>query len=125
MKSIRFFIESLDGGGAEHILETLVAYIDRSKYKIQVVSQEECPNSSIKHKFFFKRNLNKNKLLEFINKVIIKFSLVAPEKIVKKIFLPGKFDIEVAFCEGYATKLIGYSSTKKRTKKLLGSIPMY
>lgn len=118
MKSVRFFIESLDGGGAEHILETMVNYIDPKKYKVQVVSQEECPACTVKHKYFFKRNTKGSKLLEFINKVIVKFSLIAPERIVKSVLMPGKYDVEVAFCEGYATKLIGNASKKKGQKKV-------
>lgn len=123
MKSILFFIESLDGGGAEGILENLVKTIDKSKFNISVVSEtdNERRTERIKlnsnHHSFVHKNLNGSKLHELINKIIIKFSLSASENAVRKTLIRGKYDIEVAFCEGYATKIIG-NSKKKNCKKI-------
>lgn len=123
MKSILFFIESLDGGGAEGILENIVKAIDKSKFDVTVVSEtdNERRTASIKsnshHHSFIHKNLNGSKIHDFINKIIIKLSLNSSEKFVRNIFIRGKYDIEVAFCEGYATKIIG-NSEKKNIKRI-------
>lgn len=123
MKSILFFIESLDGGGAEGILESIVKNIDKEQFNVTVVSEtdNERRTATIKsnshHHSFIHKNLNHSKIHELINKIIIKFSLKASEKTVRKTLIRGNYDIEVAFCEGYATKIIG-NSQKKNCKKI-------
>lgn len=117
MKSVMFFIESLDGGGAEQILETIMVNIPQSRLSCTLYSAEEYPESKAQHKFFFKRNPG-NFFQKLIKKIKVKFSLVMPESIVKKLFIRGKYDIEVAYCEGYATKLIGNSKKRKGTKRI-------
>ena len=111
-------MESLENGGAERILETTVPYLDKNRFDVHVISQKECPDSAVSHKYFFRNNPENLPLREFINKLIVKFSLVAPESLVKAVFMPGKFDLEVAFCEGNATRIVGNSRKKKGTKKI-------
>lgn len=123
MKSILFFIESLDGGGAEGILENIVRKIDKSRFNVSVVSETdnerrtETVKKNSRHHSFVHKNLNGSRLHEIINKIIIKFSLKASENTVRKTLIRGHYDIEVAFCEGYATKIIG-NSKKKNCKKI-------
>lgn len=122
MKSILFFIESLEGGGAEGVLENIISNLDATKFDLNVVSEtdNELRTQKIKensrHHSFIHKNLNGSKVRDFINKVVIKFSLVAPETIVRKILVRGKYDIEVAFCEGYSTKIIGNAKNKNAKK---------
>jgi glycosyltransferase involved in cell wall biosynthesis len=123
VKSILFFIESLDGGGAEGVLENVVTAMDKSKFDIHVVSEtdKEFRTAQIKansrHHCFVHKNIKGSKLRGLINKGIIKYSLVAPPYMVRDTLVRGKYDIEVAFCEGYATKIIG-ASKDKRSKKV-------
>lgn len=117
MKSIMFFIESLDGGGAEQILETLITNIPQSRFCCTLYSAEECPQSIARHLFFFKKN-PQNIFEEIIKKVKVKLSLTIPETFVKELFIRGKYDIEIAFCEGYATKLVGNARKRKGTKRI-------
>jgi len=117
MKSIIFFIESLDGGGAEQILETLMLKIPQDHFTCALISAEEHPQSKVSHKFFFRRN-PKNTVQKLIKKIKIKLTLVLPETIVYYLFVRKKYDVEIAFCEGYATKLIGNSKKRKGTKKI-------
>lgn len=123
MKSILFFIESLDGGGAEGVLENVVTAIDKSKFALTVVSEtdNEFRTQTIKnnsrHHCFVHKNINNSKIRGIFNKLIIKFSLIAPCSLVRKLLVRGKYDVEVAFCEGYSTKIIG-SSTDKHSKKI-------
>lgn len=124
MKSILFFIESLDGGGAEGVLENIVTSIDKSKFNVTVVSEtdnefrtQRIKNHS-KHRCFVHKNISNSKIRAIINKVIIKLSLVLPEVFVRKLLIRGTYDLEVAFCEGYTTKIIGNSPKRKNTKKI-------
>lgn len=123
MKSILFFIESLDGGGAEGVLENVVSSLDKTKFDLHVVSEtdNEFRTQKVKenthHHSFIHKNIKGSKIREIWNKIIIKFSLIAPESVVRRLLIRGKYDIEVAFCEGYSTKIIG-NSKKKHTKKI-------
>lgn len=117
MKSILFFIESLGGGGAEAVLTNMIKEIDKNKFDVTVVSEtdEEIHTQEIKdhskyHSFIREKNNS------FFNKIIIKSSLIFSENFVRKKLIKGSYDIEVAFCEGYATKVIGNS--KSNAKKI-------
>lgn len=121
MKSVLVFIESLDGGGAEAILRNVVSVIDKNKFDITVVTETDNERytdevkSHVRHRSFTKRN--GSALTEIINKVIIKYSLLASEKAVRNNLIKGDYDVEIAFCEGYATKVIG-NSGRKNSKKI-------
>ena len=123
MKSVLFFIESLDGGGAEGALENIVTELDKSKYDITVVSETDQESRTARiaamtrYHCFGHRNLNHSVIREIINRIIFKYSWSAPPSLVRKTLVRGKYDIEVAGCEGYATKLIA-SSTDKNSKKI-------
>lgn len=118
MKDVLVFIESLDGGGAEAILNNVVSVIDKTKFNITVVTETDSERytedvrRNVKHRSFTKKGS-----IPVINKAIIKYSLLAPESLVRSTLIRGKYDIEIAFCEGYATKIIG-NSGKKNTKKI-------
>ena len=123
MKSVLFFIECLDLGGAEGILNNVAANLNKEKFNITVVSEkdEEFHTDEIRkncfHKCFIKQKRNNSRIGRLLNSAVIKYSLIAPAKLVKKTLIGGKYDIEAAFCEGYATKIIG-SSKRKNTKKI-------
>ena len=122
MKKILFFIESLVGGGAEKSLTELVESLDKSKYDITVITGTdgefftERVSSICGYRCFAKRSGQNNRVKGFINKLIFKFSNSAPAKIVYSVLIGGKFDVEIAYCEGYATKLIANSSNRKSRK---------
>lgn len=122
MKSIVFFIESLDGGGAEGALENIVTSLDKSKFDISVVSETDKESRTdriaavSRYHCFGHKNINHSPFREVLNRIIFKFSCSAPPSIVRKVLVRGKYDIEVAGCEGYATKIIGNSSDKKSKK---------
>lgn len=122
MKSVLFLIESLDGGGAEGALENIVTNLDKSKFDISVVSETDKESrteriAAVSHYHCFgHKNINHSPFREALNRVIFKFSNSAPPLIVRKVLVRGKYDIEVAGCEGYATKIIGNSRDKKSKK---------
>lgn len=122
MKKVLIFIESLDGGGAEAILRNIVSFIDKEKFDITVVTQTDNERytdevrSCVKHRCFVKKNVSGSPVKDFLNKAVIKYSLVTSEKSVRNNLIKGNYDIEIAFCEGYATKIIGNSGRKNCRK---------
>lgn len=123
MKSVLVFIESLDGGGAEAILKNIVSVIDKSRFNLTVITETDNERytdevrRNVRHRCFVKKNLNGSPFKELFNKAVIKYSLLAPESLVRNTLIRGDYDVEIAFCEGYATKTIG-NSGKKNCKKI-------
>lgn len=123
MKSVLIFIESLDGGGAEAILRNVVTVIDKSRFDITVVTETDNErytdevSKNVRHRSFVRKSANGSVIRELVNKAVIKFSLLASEKTVRNTLIRGNYDVEIAFCEGYATKIIG-NSGRKNCKKI-------
>lgn len=112
---VLFFIESLAGGGAEKVLHTIVKHIDKSKFDITVATvaaggvYEKPISKSVRYEPIIK---TRNRFLYKLLYHLIYFYL--PLRVVYALFLPKGNDIEVAFCEGFATKLLAHSSNKNR-----------
>lgn len=118
MKNILFFINSLSGGGAEKVLVELVNSLPREKYSITVctlandgiyqsmISPEVKVTSLIKVK---------NRWLRWALSWIVLF--VIPPKWTHQHFLGERYDVEIAYLEGFPTKLIS-KSTNRSAKKI-------
>lgn len=121
MRSVLFFMETVDSGGAETVFTNIIKYIDKNSFKIKVVTERdhELFTDEIKAAAPFDCfvKTERSSLRDFFNKFIIKLSLILPEKYVRDYFIRGKYDIEVAFCEGYSTKIIG-NSGERNCKKI-------
>lgn len=112
LKKILICIYNLQGGGAERVLINFLNLIDKKEFKVTLlvlkkegVYLDKIP-SHIKVIYGFKTLFGRkisNKVLKFFD-----------GKILHKIFVKGKFDIEIAFLEGYATKLISGSLHNSR-----------
>lgn len=111
MKKILFLIDSLGGGGAERALVNLVEVLDKTKYDITV--------KTIYDKGIYKEKLSENVKYKTIGLPIIRgmnyILKFIPAKILHKMWIKDKYDIEVAFLEGISTKVI--SAANKETKK--------
>lgn len=125
-KKILFFINGLYGGGAEKVLQTLLQHINYDKFDVTLYSVnrgnlntsfpsniqyyyvfDSCePSASIVSKFLV-RLKNKIKLLVYEH-----FS----PKVFYRLFIKGKYDTEVAFIEGYATRIVSGSPNIKSKK---------
>lgn len=122
MKKVLIFIESLDGGGAEAILRNAVSVIDKRRFDITVVTETDNErytdevSANVRHRSFVSKSSG-SAIRALVNKAVIKFSLLASEKTVRNTLVRGDYDIEIAFCEGYATKIIG-NSGRKNCKKI-------
>ena len=121
MKNILFFMETVDFGGAETVFTNIIKNINKSKFCIKVVTERDHElftdeiKAAVSYDCFIKTE--RSAVRDFWNKIVIKLSLVLSEKNIRKYFIRGNYDVEVAFCEGYSTKIIG-NSGKKNCKKI-------
>lgn len=121
MKNILFFMETVDFGGAETVFTNIIKNINKSNFCIKVVTERDHElftdeiKAAVPYDCFIKTE--RSAVRDFWNKIVIKLSLVLSEKNIRKYFIRGNFDVEVAFCEGYSTKIIG-NSGKKNCKKI-------
>ena len=121
MKNILFFMETVDFGGAETVFTNIIKNINKSKFCIKVVTERDHElftdeiKAAVPYDCFIKTE--RSAVRDFWNKIVIKLSLVLSEKNIRKYFIRGNYDVEVAFCEGYSTKIIG-NSKKRNCKKI-------
>lgn len=113
---ILFCINTLRDGGAEKILVDIVNHLDPDKYDIEVRLLQ-------KRGVYFDR-LNSNIKLTFISgkrgsfsaRVVSRLLPTLSSELLHRLFIREKYDVEVAFLEGYATKII--AGAPNGTKKL-------
>lgn len=122
-KKVLFVIESLGGGGAEKVLTTLLRHLDKSEYNITLCTIINTGNyiDEVKPYVNYTSVISLPHNQSILDKVwyTIKYKLVyelLPISWVYKLFIPKDNDIEIAFCEGFTTKLMSKSSNKKAKK---------
>lgn len=122
MKKVLFVVENLGGGGAEKVLLTLIKNLDKSKYDITVYTiietgvyvDEMKKYCKVKHAL---KDYNKYSFLgKLYYKVKCKLIYKLNIKIVYKWLIKDKYDVEIAFVEGFDTKLVS-SSNNENSKK--------
>ena len=117
---IYFLIESLSGGGAEKVLSTLLQHLDYNKFEVNLC----CVSDVGKYRETILPNIHYTTILPnsstlkgwklFIYK--LKYHLIytwLPHTWIYQWFLPNHADVEIAFIEGFATKLLAHSTNKK------------
>lgn len=117
MIKILFFIPGLSEGGAEKVLCNLVNNMDQKKFDITVQTIDEfVPQKYLVDGIHYKAV---NRCKTAFGKLLFSywFRLCAELKLAYRFFVKGDYDIEVAYLETGATKIIA-QSTNKRTKKL-------
>ena len=113
MIKILFFIETLNGGGAEKVLQNLVNAMDKSEFDITVQTlypDEAAKNlaDEIKYKYCYPSASGLNQL---VMRLETAFGLTYPRHIKED------YDIEVAYLECGSTKIMA-GSTNKKAKKI-------
>lgn len=113
MIKILFFIETLSGGGAEKVLQNLVNNMDTEKFDITVQTVwKENPegylNNNIKYKYIYPYY---SKINNYKYRLSVLFKTIYP------LHFKDNYDIEVAYLECGATKVIS-TSTNKKAKKI-------
>lgn len=123
-KKVLFVTETLAGGGAEKVLSTLVANLDKDRFDVSVLVFSGGGRYTEEIKKY-------GRLIEILRApdtyhgitslwYKIKYYLVykiVPLRFTYCFFIPQNYDVEVAFLEGRITKLMAFS-TNKRAKKL-------
>ena len=127
MKKILFLIDNLGGGGAEKVLCDIVKNLDKSKYDITVCTVwdtgiyiDEIKNN-VKYTTLFKELKESNsiykKVINFIRQRIRVFiTQKVDSKLLYRLLIRKQYDIEIAFLEVLATKIISGSNNKKSKK---------
>lgn len=116
MLKILFVIHDLGGGGAEKVLVNLVNKLDKKKFDITVLSifgggvNEKYISDDVKHYSYFKHSFPGNSKL---------LTLFSP-KLLHKIMIREKFDVEVSFLEGVSARVV--SGNPNEETKLLSWI---
>lgn len=124
MKKILFVIESLSGGGAEKVLTTLVKHLPREQYDVTVlaVTATGVYVDEIKKYCRFQYMLPDYKTLtnpiaKLRYRLDYRWIYSEPVEQVYRRYIKEKYDVEIAFVEGFATKLVA-ASTNPDSKKI-------
>lgn len=124
-KQVAFVVNGLYGGGAEKVLQIFLANFDRKKYEITLINHrgdellEAYYPTDIKYKRIRKNyEKKKSRIALFFAKAYNKINLIIYEnfspRIFRLIYLRDKFDVEIAFIEGYATRIVSGGDSEKK-----------
>ena len=102
MYKILFLINSLGGGGAERALANLVQYIDKSKYEVTVKTLYDTGIYKETVKKYANYSSAKLPVISGMNYIFKLF----PAKILHRMFVREKYNLEIAFLEGITTKIV-------------------
>lgn len=123
-KKLLFVVESLAGGGAEKVLLTILKNINKKKYDITVLTVVKTGVyiNEIKNYCRLRYMLPDLSELSTIKeklkyKIDYQFIYHADIKKVYQKYVHEKYDVEVAFLEGFATKFI-IASFNQKSKKI-------
>lgn len=113
MKKILFFIETLEGGGAELVLCNLVNHMDQTRFNITVQTVWPCDASKhlvpgVRYQSVYPSASKRNR---------IRYRMEAASGLLYWLHVKDDYDIECAYLEMGATKVMA-ASTNKRAKKL-------
>lgn len=123
-KKVLFLIESLSGGGAEKVLVTLLQHLDRSRFDVTLCCISNTGKfladvpDTVRYCYLLPAASGLSAWASFWYK--IKYKLInelLPPCWVYRLFIPKGNDMEVAFTEGFVTKLLA-ASTNRRAKKI-------
>ena len=112
MIKILFFIETLEGGGAEKVLRSLVNNMDQTKFDITVQTVWPCDFEKylvkgIKHKSMYAERSEFNQY---------RYRFEAATGLAYRLHIRGDYDIECAYLECGATKIMAASTNAKAVK---------
>lgn len=126
MKKIMFMANSLDGGGAEKILQTVLLNLNRDKYDVTVYSMHRENIAMlnypkyIHYKVVFDRYNGNNLLKKGLNNLCLKIKgkifQYFPSSFFYRLVINDKYDVEIAFIEGESTKIVSGSPNRYSKK---------
>lgn len=122
-KKVLFVIESLSGGGAEKVLTVLLKHIDKTRFDVTLCTVVEIGvyMDEVKKYVSCTSILGNPNRKTFLGKIWYRFKYKCvynwlPLRWVYRLFIPQGNDVEVAFVEGFATKLMAASSNRQAKK---------
>lgn len=122
-QKLLFLIESLSGGGAEKVLSVLLKHIDKTKFDITLCTIVDTGIYAAEVRKYVKYTsiLGNPQKKSLSGKILYKILYlliynILPTKLTYTLFVPKGNDIEVAFIEGFCTKLLSHSTNKKAKK---------
>ncbi len=114
---VLFVIESLGGGGAEKVLMTLLRHLDYDKFEVGLLSIVDTGvhKDSIQPqvKYYSALSPSGQRGLWYRLKYKLVHNLL-PMSVVHRWIVPKGYDTEVAFVEGFATKLVAAAPSSTR-----------
>lgn len=117
MKKVKLFfmINTLRGGGAEKALINLLNQLNSEDYEVTLLSVEGgvFVNEIPKHVHHYQLVGEKD---SFANRIKKKIIYHMPSFVFRSLFIKGKFDYEIAYLEGFSTKIL--SSRRSQTKTI-------
>ncbi len=112
---IRFFINTLRGGGAEKVLIDLVSCLDPEAYDVTVVSiVGGIHENRIPQYIQYKKLVSCKR--EFWSRFLYRLLVKLPPRLFAGLFLRGSYDAEVAYLEGTPTKIV--AAKRGKAKKI-------
>lgn len=113
-RKLCFFVNSLYGGGAEKVMQTMLGHLDYNKFDVTLYSihQEKLNDlypSNITYKYVYGNGRVGNYIKSFV------YTHFSPS-LFYRLFIKGEYDVEVAFIEGYATRIVSGSTNEKSRK---------
>ena len=122
-RKILFFLESLGGGGAEKVLSTIVRNLDLQRFDVAVcvIVAGGKYDDEVSSQVRLYSLLKNPEAYHGIGKVWyrLKYHLIydwLSPRWVYKLLIPHNNDVEIAFVEGLATKILSYSTNSKAKK---------
>ena len=120
-KKILFVMTTVGKGGSDKVAVELLNNLDNSKYDITLVSifpggyYSSFLNEDIHYKTILPFREERSKLYNHMFRVLIDR---LPRKLLYKLFIRGKYDIEMTCEDGFGAKIIG-GSKNSESKKIL------
>lgn len=118
-----FLIESLSGGGAEKVLSVLLKHIDKTKFDITLCTIVDTGiyaaevRKYVKYTSVLGNPQKKGLLGKILYKILyLLIYKILPSQLIYTLFIPKGNDIEIAFVEGFCTKILSHSTNKKAQK---------
>ena len=116
MIRILFFIPGLSEGGAEKVMRSLVNHMDQEQFEITVQTIDQYDPSQFLAKGIRYKAINRCKTRWGRKLFSYWFRLCAELNLAYRFFVKDDYDIEVAYLETAATKVIAQSTNKDAVK---------
>lgn len=116
MIKILFFIDELNGGGAEKVLRTLVNHLDRNEFSITVQTLNQADPTGLLAPYVRYKAINRCRTKMGKKLFHCWVRLCAQLKWLYPLYIKDDHDIEVAYLECGPTKIIAGSTNEKALK---------